>query len=58
MLKYYDIVDLYSLADNFFLFFDDRKAEEKAEEIRAKNKIAKIIKTKGHYTVFEIKKII
>lgn len=57
-LKNASVSDLMSRAENFDLFFDREKAEQRAEEIKKGNKIAEIKKTSGKFIVFEFKKII
>ena len=58
MLKTNNIKELYSKADDFFLFFDKDMVEAKEKEIRKRGKLAKTVRTRGKWTVFEIKKII
>jgi 23S rRNA maturation mini-RNase III len=58
MLKTNNITELYSKADNFFLFFNRDMVEAKEKEIRKRGKLAKTVRTRGKWTVFEFKKII
>ena len=58
MLKINNITELYSKADNFFLFFNKDMVEDKEKEIRKRGKLAKTVRTRGKWTVFEFKKII
>lgn len=53
-----NIIDLYSRADDFFIFKSEEKAEEKIKEIQARGKNWAMNVSNGQYVVFEIKKII
>lgn len=50
-------IELFLKAVDRFLFFDPRKAEEKAQEIRLRGHTAEIVREKGgRWTVFELLK--
>lgn len=56
--KIQNVVELYTIADNYFLFFDKGEAENKVREIQERNKLAVRVKRNNMITIFEIKKVI
>jgi hypothetical protein len=56
--KIQNVVELYTIADNYFMFFDENEASRKAEEIKSRNKLAIKVERNNKITIFEIKKVI